>query len=265
MKKIPPIGLGTSRLLGEECVAVVRKAIELGYRHIDTAFGYDNQASVGKGIEGFNREELFITSKVGFDQGDIEDVCAVCLKELKLDYLDLFLVHWPDRSKSIGETLEKMERLKKQGKIKAYGVSNFTIGHLQDFLDHDAHMFCNQVEFHPYLYQKELLDFCKKHSIELVAYRPLGKGALLEDPIVCQLAKDKGKIASQILLKFLVQKQIPVIVKASKEKHLKDNLDLYDFSLTEADILSLEALHRDKRFCDQSWSDFDYKRSRIEL
>ena len=259
MEKMPPIGLGTSRLLGEECVATIRKALEIGYRHIDTAFGYDNQESIGKGIQGFSRDDLFITSKVGFNQGDIEDVCDMCLKQLDLDCLDLFLVHWPDRSQPIDLTLEKMEKLKKQGKIKAYGVSNFTIGHLQDFLDCGAHMFCNQVEFHPYLYQKELLEFCKKHSIKLVAYRPLGKGALLSDPTVCQIAKDKGKTPSQILLRFLFQKDIPFIAKASSEKHLKENLALRDFSLTKQEIIDLESLNRNKRFCDQSWSDFNYR------
>ncbi len=259
MKKMPPIGLGTWNLRGDECTKTIQIALDLGYRHIDTAFNYDNQVYVGKAVQGFDREKLFITSKVMLDQGDVEEICGTCLKELKLDFLDLYLIHWPDRSKPLDVVLEKMEKLKKQGKIKAYGVSNFTIAHLQDCLDLKAHIFCNQVEFHPYLYQKELLDFCKKHSIELVAYRPLGKGALLNDPIVCQIAKDKERTASQILLRFLFQKQIPFVVKASSENHLKDNLSLDDFSLTKEEIIALESLNKNKRFCSQSWSDFDYR------
>lgn len=261
MKKIPPIGFGTWMLKGEECTSLVQKALDLGYRHIDTAFNYENQAAVGKAIQNYSRDQFFITSKVMLNQGDVEDLCDICLKELRVDFLDQYLIHWPDRSQPMDLIIEKMERLKKQGKIKGYGVSNFTIAHLQDMLFLGAHMCCNQVEFHPYLYQKELLQFCEKHSIELLAYRPLGKGALLQDPLVCQLAQSYFKEASQILLRWLFQKQIPFIVKASSEKHLQDNLSIFDFSLKESDMLALDALHRNKRFCNQSWSDFDYKGS----
>jgi len=259
-KKMPPIGLGTWNLRGDACAELIHSALDLGYRHIDTALNYNNQVYIGKAIQGFDRDKIFITSKVRLDQGDVEDVCDICLKELNIDFLDLYLIHWPDRSKPLDVILEKMERLKKRGKIKAYGVSNFTIAHLRDCLDLKASIFCNQVEFHPYLYQKELLEFCNKHSIQLVAYRPLGKGALLNDPIVCQIAQDKTRTASQILLRFLFQKQIPFVVKASSEKHLKDNLSLDDFSLTKEEIIALESLNKNKRFCDQSWSDFDYRR-----
>jgi diketogulonate reductase-like aldo/keto reductase len=259
MEKIPAIGLGTWELRKEKCYAMVRKALDIGCRHIDTAFNYDNQTIIGEAIRGFARDELFLTSKVLLSQGDIEVICELCLKELAVDYLDCYLIHWPDRTKPMWHIVEQMEHLKRQGKILQYGVSNFTIAHLKDMQKLGATIFCNQVEFHPYLYQKELWDFCKEQKIELVAYRPLGKGALLEDPIVCQIGKKYQKTSAQILLRWVYQKGIPFVVKTSSEYRLQENFSILDFSLDDADVAALDALNSGKRFCNQSWSDFGYQ------
>ncbi len=258
MKKIPRVGFGTSRLKGEKCTHMVRMALDLGYRHIDTAFVYDNQKSIGKAIQGFARDQMYITSKVLISQNDPEEVCEASLKDLGLDFLDMYLIHWPDRSRPMDLIIEKMEKLKKQGKIKEYGSSNFTISHLKDMMELKARIACNQVEFHPYLYQRDLLHFCKENHLELVSYRPLGKGALLQDTTVCQTARSYSKTPAQILLRWLYQKQIPFIVKSSSLEHLQSNFSTADFSLRDSDVQTLDALHRNQRFCDQPWSDFDY-------
>ncbi|MBX9922681.1 MAG: aldo/keto reductase [Rhabdochlamydiaceae bacterium] len=258
MKKIPSIGFGTWELRKEKCTLAVQKALDIGYRHIDTAFNYDNQTATGEAIRGFDRDQLFLTSKVMLSQGDVEVICELSLKELGVDYLDSYLIHWPDRTKPMWQVVEQMERLKRQGKVLQYGVSNFTVSHLNDMKKLKANVFCNQVEFHPYLYQKELWQYCRENHIELVAYRPLGKGKLLEDFTVCQIAKKYQKSSAQILLRWLYQKEIPFVTKASSEVRLRENFSVTDFSLQEEDMLSLDALNQGKRFCNQSWSDFDY-------
>ena len=258
MKKIPKIGLGTARLNGDECISIVRTALNLGYRHIDTAVDYENHVNIGKAIKGFARDELFITSKVDLKLGDVEILCEKSLKELGLDFLDMYLIHCPDRSQPMDVIIRKMENLKKLGKIKEFGVSNFTISHLKDLILLTDATACNQVEFHPYLYQQELWQFCKDHNIDLVAFSPLWNGQLLKDPVVCQIAGDYLRTASQILLRWLYQKEIPFIVKASSEKRLQDNLNIFDFSLRGSDVIALDSLHCNRRFCDGPWSDFQY-------
>ena len=259
MEEIPKIGIGTWRLKGDECESIVKMALDVGYRHIDTAFNYENQESVGKALRGFDREQLFITSKVMLNQGGVEEICDQSLKELGIDFLDLYVIHWPDRSYPIENVLESLERLKKQGKIRKFGVSNFTVFHLQDWIRLGADIYCNQVEFHPCLYQKELWQFCKEHHIEIVAYRPLGKGALLKEPLICQMAHVYSKTAAQILLRWLFQKNISWIAKASSRERLQENFAIIDFNLKESDMQAIDALNRGQRFCQQSWSDFDYK------
>jgi 2,5-diketo-D-gluconate reductase B len=256
--KIPLIGLGTWNLRGKECEEMVQTAWELGYRHIDTAFNYGNQESSGRAIRSLPKKDLFITSKVMLDQGSPEAICHQSLKELGIDCLDLYLVHWPDRAFPISQTLASLEKLVQEGKILSYGVSNYTIHHLKDWLALGAKIACNQVEFHPYLYQKDLWQFSQKQGITLTAYRPLGKGALLEEAQVQEIAKTYSKTPSQILLRWLFQKKIPWIAKGSSKKHLQENFEMIDFSLNEKDMFLLDSLNRNKRFCNQSWSDFEY-------
>lgn len=189
--EMPIVGLGTWLLNGKECERAVKMALDLGYRHIDTAHLYNNHKEIGKSIQGFPREELFLTSKFLIDQlrsfrggNKVEQSCDLAIDELRCDYLDLFLIHFPDRSQSMAALLKEMEKLIAKGKVRAIGVSNFTIHHLQDLLKEKARFSVNQVEFHPFLYQKELLEFCKKHEILLVSYRTLGKGELLKEKIL---------------------------------------------------------------------------------
>ena len=255
---IPPIGLGTLRLNGEACISTIRKAVELGYRHIDTAPVYHNHHDIREGIAPFERDNLFITSKYLPEQGCVETACNQALKELGLDYLDLYLIHWPDRTLPMEEILRSMERLKAIGKIREFGVSNYTIHHLQDMLDKGIRIPYNQVEFHPYLYQQELWKFCQQNQIQLISYRPLGKGELLTNPIFEKIAHKHQKTSAQVVLRWILQKNIPVVVKTSSENRLKENFDLCDFYLTNEDMQLLDDLNCDKRFCVTKWADFNY-------
>ncbi len=264
-KKLPLIGLGTWELVGKACTYVVEKALDLGYSHIDTAHLYQNHAAIKKAIKKISRDKIFITSKLILDQIDfkrceesVDEICNLALKELGTDYLDLYLLHRPDRSKPMKEVLQAMHLLAEKGKISYFGVSNFNIHHLQDMLNAGIQPSANQVEFHPYLYQKALWDFCKSHQIQLIAYRPLGKGALLAEPLLQEIGAKHKKSAAQIALRWSVQKGIPVIPKASSEKHLKENLNIFDFKLSDEEMSLLDRLNRNQRFCKPEWSDFDY-------
>jgi diketogulonate reductase-like aldo/keto reductase len=263
--KLPLIGLGTWNLRGHECTEAVKRALEIGYRHIDTAMGYENQEAIKKAIKGFERRQLFITSKFELEMIDlkkipasVEEVCNLALKQLGTEYVDLFLIHSPDRKTPMTEVFKAMELLVKKGKIKKAGVSNFTIHHLENLLNDGHKPMANQVEFHPYLYQKELWEYCKTEGIQLIAYRPFGKGAILKDLVLKKIGAAHDKSPGQVVLRWFFQKEIPVIPKAASEKHLGENFNILDFELSHAEIHSIEALHQNKRFCDWDDSEFDY-------
>lgn len=255
---LPFIGLGTLRLCGEDCVSIIKKALDLGYRHIDTAPMYHNHQDIRQGIANFDRQKLIITSKYLPEQGNLEKACDLALNELGLDYLDLYLIHWPDRSQPMAEILRNMEKLKSQGKIREFGVSNYTIRHLRDMIELGINIPYNQVEFHPYLYQKNLLDFCFNHRIQLIAYRPLGRGEMLSDPLLQQMGERYSKTAAQVILRWLVQKNIHIVVKTNSKEHLEENLTIFDFVLRDEDMFILDQLNCNKRFCITRWADFEY-------
>lgn len=259
--KIPPIGLGTWELWKEKCVEVVKLALELGYRHFDTAHNYDNHREIGKAIHGFPRDQLFLTSKFTIPQLDrvsVEETCDLALRELNIDYLDLYLLHFPDRNAPMRPILEVLEGLKATGKARHVGVSNCTARHLQDMLSWGIRPAANQVEFHPYLYQKELLEFCNKEKIRLISYRTLGKGTLVKEPFLKEMAEKYGKTPAQLLLRWCLDKGIPVIPKASSKEHLAANLAAEGFRLTPEDTATLDHLKKHRRYCNREWADFSY-------
>ena len=265
MIKLPLIGLGTWELRGRECTQIVRQALDLGYRHIDTAHAYDNHKVVHKAIAGFDRSKLFITSKFSLEQIDpakiqksVEKNCELALEELGTDYIDLYLIHWPNLDLPLGQIFKAMEKLASEGKILRAGVCNFTIHHLEDLRSEACNPAANQVEFHPYLYQKELLDYCRKHKIQLIAFRPLGKGKLLTDPLFKTIGERHKKSPAQVVLRWIVQKEIPVIPKASSEKHLRENLEIFNFSLSDDEMRQLDALNKNMRFCKPEDPAFKY-------
>jgi diketogulonate reductase-like aldo/keto reductase len=256
--KLPLVGLGTWELRGKECTETVRLALEVGYRHIDTAHMYENHAAIRPGITGFDRGQLFLTSKLTVNQIDpsqvaksVEKACDLALKELGTDYIDLYLIHWPDEKFPMVEIYQAMETLVEKKKVRKAGVSNYTIQQLQELFNAGFKPKANQVEFHPYFYQKELLDYCLSHKMDLISFRSLGKGALLKsEPLFAKIGAHHGKTGAQVILRWLVQKGIPVIPKSSTEKHLKDNLDVLHFSLSEAEMKQIDGLHKNQQFCE---------------
>ena len=265
--KLPLIGLGTWELRGEECAKVVKEAIELGYQHIDTAFAYENHRQIKKAIKGFDRNKLYITSKIALEtqvdpaklEQSVQKACDSALDELGTDYLDLYLIHSPNREFPLDKVFSALEGLVKQGKIRSAGVSNFTIHHLEDLRKAGFIPLANQVEFHPYLYQKELWEYCKSHGIKLISYRSLGKGKLLkEEPLFNSIGEKHRKTGAQVILRWLVQKEIPVIPKASSKKHLKENLEIFDFALTDEEMKELDSLNIGKRYCRPDDPAFSY-------
>lgn len=263
--KLPLLGLGTWNLRGAECTRIICQALNLGYQHIDTAHMYENHEAIRHGLKGFDRKKVFITSKFVLEQIDlgsiessVERTCDLALKQLGVDYIDLYLLHWPDHKLPMTAIFKSMEKLVKKKKIKKAGVSNFTIHHLEDLLNDGHKPWANQVEFHPYLFQKRLLDYCNLQKIELIAYRPLAKGALLINPLIKKLARLHKKTSAQIVLRWLVQQKIPVIPKASSKKHLIENLEIFDFSLSPLDMKQIGKLNKNRRYCGENDPELNY-------
>lgn len=258
---IPLIGLGTWELCGTSCERIVAQALEIGYRHIDTALLYENHDAIGRAIAPYPREELFLTSKVlpeHLIEETVTQSCARALRELNVDYLDLFLLHYPDRRMNMEVILTELSSLIDAGLTRFIGVSNFTIAHLKDLLPLQFPLSVNQVEYHPYLNQRPLLTFCHQQGIRIVSYRSLGKGALTQDPIFHTIGAAHRKTAVQVCLRWLVQQHIPVIPKTTSPTHLKENFDIFDFTLTHTEMEQLSHLSTQKRFCQNKWSDFEY-------
>lgn len=261
--KIPALGLGTSSLTGDECTKVVKKALELGYRHIDTADMYGNHQAIAEALNhsDIKRKDLFITSKIQSNDLNYEQLkktAARLLAELDLEYLDLLLIHWPSREIPVSESLKAMKELKEAGKVKNIGVSNFTIELLKEALEYDSDLITvNQVEFHPTLYQKDLLDFAFKNDIILTAYSPLSKGEVFNNSVLKDLAQKYDKTAAQFALRWLIEKNIVAIPKASSAAHLKNNLEVFDWDFPIDAAREMELLDQNNRLVDPGYPHFD--------
>lgn len=258
---IPILGFGTWELTGEECLKSTKKAIEVGYRHIDTAAAYGNHKEVGQAIKesGAKREDLFVTSKLWRDnlkKEAVSDALKLALEELQLDYLDLYLIHWPNLDVPVEETLKAMNELKEQELVKSIGVSNFTINRLQESLDTGIEFSVNQVEFHPTLNQKELLEFCKQNNIILTAYSPIGRGEDLQHPVIQALAKQYEKSSSQVILNWEMQKGIITIPKSSNPEHIKDNFKSLEWDLTAEDVERIDKIDEKNRMVNPDFAEF---------
>ncbi|GED69632.1 putative oxidoreductase YtbE [Brevibacillus reuszeri] len=255
--KMPWFGLGVFKVEeGPELVHAVQAAIRNGYRSIDTAAIYGNEEGVGQGIvqglkeTGISREELFVTSKVwNADLGYESTLSAfkLSLKKLGLDYLDLYLIHWPVAGK-YKDAWRALEQLYKEGKVKAIGVSNFQIHHLQDLMqDAEIKPMINQVEFHPRLTQKELRDFCQQEGIQVEAWSPLMQGQLLDNPVLQEIAERHEKSIAQVILRWDLQHDVVTIPKSTKEPRIKENADVFTFELTAEDMEKIDALNENHR------------------
>ncbi|XP_066538017.1 glyoxal reductase isoform X2 [Hoplias malabaricus] len=266
---MPLVGLGTYRLQGAENIyQVVDAALTAGYRAFDTAAVYRNEKELGQAIRtllpkhGLSRADLFITSKLSpRDQGvKAREGCLQSLEQLGLDYIDLYLIHWPgtqgidvgdkQNPKNRSQSWATLEDFYTEGKFKAIGVSNYTVKHMQELLK-----FCRvvpailQVEFHPKLAQKELRALCEESGVCFQAYSSLGTGVLLTDPVVVEVAKVCGRTPAQVLLKWALQQNVPVLPKSSQPDRVQENAHLFDFELNDSAMVKLSTLDCGEKFC----------------
>ena len=248
-EKVPSLGLGTWRLSGQECVRSVERGLDLGYRHIDTAQIYANEDEVGRGIQnsGVDREGIFLVTKVwtsSFSYDDVIRSTHKSLKKLQTDYVDLLLMHWPNPRVPLEETLGAMRELQEGGSVKHVGVSNFSPTMVEEATEH-AEIFCNQVEYHPYKAQEELLEQAKEMDYVLTASSPVAGGAAVIDGTLREIGKARGKTAAQVALRWLIQQEkVAAIPKATSEAHLRSNLDIFDFELSDEETERVFALQR---------------------
>lgn len=240
--EIPRLGLGTYLSKpGKEAIYACEVALDYGYRHIDTARMYKNEEDVGKAIRNSSvpRDEIFVTTKLWNDDHGYEKALKAfdkSMQALDIDYIDLYLIHWPVEEKR-HDSWKALEEIYASDKVRAIGVSNYTIRHLKELLDQfDVVPVVNQVEFSPYLYQKELQDFCEERDIFIEAYTPLTRGKKLDDPKLISIAEKYGKTTAQILIKWALQVNTIVLPKSVHEDRIKENADIFDFEITKEDI-----------------------------
>ena len=254
---MPQLGLGVWKAEdGDEVENAVKVALETGYRLIDTAAVYRNEEGVGNALKnsGVPREELFITTKLwNADQGarNVRPALEESLKKLQLDYIDLYLIHWPMPAKDLYvETWQEMEKLKAEGLIKSIGVCNFNVGHLEKLIE-SSHTVpsVNQIELHPYLPQNEIREYAKQHDIKVESWSPIGgsKGSLLDEPILTAIADKHGKSAAQIAIRWHLQNDLIVIPKSVTDSRIEENFDVFDFELDDDDMSRINSLENGKR------------------
>lgn len=253
---IPQLGFGVFQVDPDETERIVADALEVGYRHIDTAAIYGNEEGVGRAIakSGIPRDELFITTKLwNSDQGTESAHAAIdtSLEKLGLDYVDLYLIHWPTPEKGLYvETWKAMEEILASGKTRAIGVSNFLVEHLQDILDLGGTVpAVNQIELHPALQSLELTQFARQHGIEIEAWGPLGQGKypLFEEGAVVAAAEAHGKSPAQVVLRWHIQNDNIVFPKSNSRERIQQNFEIFDFELTPEEVSAIDALERDGR------------------
>lgn len=245
---IPSIGFGTYKLGEEQEVRdKVKLALKLGYRQIDTASFYGNEEGVGKGIaeSGVDRKDIFLVTKLWNDEHGYEETINAfnkSIKRLGVDYLDLYLIHWPNKLNS--ETWRAFEDLYKEGKVRAIGVCNFKIGHLEELKKTAKIMpMVNQIEIHPCKTQKDMIEYCNKNNIQVVAWGPIMRGKIFSLPLMLELSEKYNKSIAQITLRWHIQNGVIPIPKSSNEERIKANLDIFDFNISSEDIKKIDELN----------------------
>ncbi|MFW5924870.1 MAG: aldo/keto reductase [Myxococcota bacterium] len=261
--KVPALGLGTWQMQGRTCRDAVEKAIELGYRHFDTAQMYGNEADVGAGLEaairtgGLDRDDFWITTKLDLGnlaRDDVRKSTLEGLKRLSTRRIDLLLIHWPSPEVPLRETLDAMRELVEEGWVGHLGVSNFPPALLKEALGL-APLSCIQVEYHPFLSQHALLELAREHGLMFTAYSPLARGRVNDEPVLQTIGERHGKSPAQVTLRWLMQQdRVAAVPKASSEAHLRENLDVFDFELTPDEMRQVFELERGERIIDPDFA-----------
>ena len=250
---VPAIGLGTWQLTGERCRRAVARALELGYRAIDTAQGYDNEAEVGAGLAdgGVPRGDIFVTTKIWPDDLVKDPVGSArrSLERLGVHEVDMLLVHWPSPTHPVEDTIDALREVLERRLARAIGVSNFPIAYVER-AQRRAPIACNQVEFHPYLHQRRLMDDARARGVQIVAYSPLARGRVSRDATLAGIGRRHGVSPEQVALRWLLQQGVAAVPKASSDDHLRANLDVFDFSLGGEEMGEIGRLHRGLRLID---------------
>ncbi|MEK0084576.1 aldo/keto reductase [Benzoatithermus flavus] len=246
---IPALGFGTWELRDAQARHMVEAALEIGYRHIDTAQMYGNEAEVGAALRasGLKRDELFVTTKIWpdrFRSGDLQRSVVESLEKLQLDAVDLLLLHWPNPDVPLPETMVALNDCAERGWARHIGVSNFTAAMLVEAMRLSSHpLATNQVEYHPFLSQRTVLEACRTNGMALTAYCPLARGRVFEDPTLARIAQRHGKTAGQVALRWLVQQEgVVAIPRSSRVEHARANFQIFDFSLSEPEMVEIAAL-----------------------
>lgn len=258
--KIPIVGLGTWELRGRDCARLVEQAIRLGYRHIDTAQMYANEAEVGDGVRASGkRAEVMVTTKVAHTNlapQDVDRSVKESLRKLRIDEIDLLLIHWPNERIPLAETLGAMAKLKQAGYVKQLGVSNFTVALLDEATKVCSEpLVCNQIEYHPFLDQSKVIAACQHHGIAVVAYSPIARGSAKGNEVLERIGKAHGKSGAQVSLRWLVQQNVVVIPRTSRLERLAENFAIFDFTLSPAEMTEIASLSGvAKRIVNLAWS-----------
>jgi diketogulonate reductase-like aldo/keto reductase len=250
--RIPAIGLGTFRLDDETSPGIVRKAIECGYRHIDTARMYGNEKGVGQGIRdsGIDRDELFVTTKIWWSdigRSSLVPTAVKALVDLQMEQVDLLLIHWPNPDIPLEESIAALNEARTKGLTKHIGVANFTSTMMDEAQKmSEAPLVCNQVEYHPTLSQDAILAACKRNDMALVAYSPIGQGGdLLQNAEIVRIAEKHGKTPAQVVLRWEIEQDgVAAIPRTSNPDRLAENIDVFDFELTDDDRNLMERMTR---------------------
>jgi len=259
--ELPVVGLGTWDLDDDAVRGSVRAALDGDYTHVDTAEGYHNESAIGEALTDTNRDDLFLTSKVlpkNLSYGGVIRACERTLDRLGTDYLDLYLIHWPNPAISLRETLDAMATLHEQGKIRNVGVSNFTGYQLSNALHiSDVPIAVNQIEFNPQFQRHDLVEYCQSEGVAVEAAAPLARTACLDDDTVLELAEAYDRTPAQIVLRWAVEKDIVVLPKSSSATHVAENIDLFGWELDPEDHRRIDDLDRDEPVYDtltRDWS-----------
>ena len=257
--RVPRLGFGTWQITGSDATEAVRDALEIGYRQIDTARAYENEKEVGAALaaSGVDRSEIFLTTKIFPGEHEPQALRAAAedsLRALRTDYVDLLLLHWPDPSVPVERPLSAMVELQEAGRIRHFGLSNWPAGMLAEALEH-APVFCDQVEYHPFLGQDRLLTLARERDLLVTAYSPLAQGKVPEDPTLTAIGEAHGKTAGQVALRWLLdQPNVSPIPKASSHERRVENFQVMDFRLSDEERARIDALPKDVRLGDPAFA-----------